>query len=220
MASSIRAMAGEIALIESPPEFTLAENHYCVVLIENIPGEYELNESSAKTLLDMGIDIGLQQPITPSGVHFQKHLQTAMLFFDKLNATIPYAVIISKVSIEITKIVMELGIYPTNMVCYMSGFKTKGQLFVYALSKCYGMYLSYIQSLSPGKKISSNDLHEKPLVEIAAIVKDEGIDVMNIPDAETYGLVWSLTPKTKKIRHLSGIFDGRNEQTYLSFIYN
>jgi hypothetical protein len=220
MASSIRAMAGEIALIESPPEFTLAENHYCVVLIENIPEEYELNEESAKTLLGMVVCVGPQLLISPSGVHFQKHLRTAMLFFDKLSITVPYALIISKVSIEITKIVMELGIFPGNMVCYMSGFKTKGQLFVYALCKCYGMYLSYIQSLSPGKKISSTDLHEKTLVEIAAIIKDEGVDIINIPDAETYGIVWSLTPKTKKIRHLSGIFDGRNEQTYLSFIYN
>lgn len=218
MASSVRVMAGEIALIESPPEYTLAENNCFIVLIHGIPQDFKFDSTHAELLLNIKLDI-FGDEIAPCGLHFHDQQRSSMLFFDNTKQSVPYSHVLSKVSIEIAKIMIENGFDTSSLVCYISGFKTKGQLFVYALCKCYGMHLSYIQKLSFSNKISVNDLNEKTLGEITEILKEDGIDINTIPESDSYGIIYSYSRKTKRIRHLSGIYDGRNEKTYLSFIF-
>lgn len=225
MASSLRAMAGEIALIESPAEFTLPQEYVSVVIVEGLKDLFsrireDVIENIVKEFLGTTI-LG----VNVSGVHLHRHLGNVMLFFPRFPQTVPYSVVITKVVIAVTKICASFGGAETldQIVCYMSGFKTKAQLFVYSICKCYGMYLSYIKSISPEGCITTTDLNEKTLIEVTSILKDHGVDITSIPDAETYGTIYAYAKRregrSKKLNQLPGLFDGRNERTYISFIF-
>lgn len=215
MASSMRAMAGEIALVESPQDFTLREGHYSIVIVNGIPKGFTFAQSEAVRILNEKLP-----HLNPSGIHFHNHTNTMMLFFPQTSEAIPYSIVITKVVVMMTCLLLELGLDTSSLGCYMSGFKTKGQLYVYALCKCYGGFLSYINMLVPNGSISLTDLNEKTLVELEEMLRVYDIDLTSMSETDTYGVVWSQSPKSKKIVQLPGIFDGRNEQTYLSFIYN
>lgn len=211
----MRAMAGEIALIESPQDFTLREGYYSIVIVNGIPKDFSFTQNEVARLLNVKLP-----NVNPSGIHFHNHTNTMMLFLPQTPEAIPYSIVITRVAVEMTSLLLDLGLDVSSLSCYMSGFKTKGQLYVYALCKCYGGFLSYINMLVPDGSISSSDLNEKTLVELEEILREHNIDLTSMSDADTYGVVWSQSPKTKKIVQLPGIFDGRNEHTYLSFIYN
>lgn len=208
-------MAGEIALIESPQDFTLREGYYSIVIVNGIPKDFSFTQNEVTRLLNVKLP-----NVTPSGIHFHNHTNTMMLFLPQTPEAIPYSIVITRVAVEMTSLLLDLGLDVSSLSCYMSGFKTKGQLYVYALCKCYGGFLSYINMLVPDGSISSSDLNEKTLVELEEMLREHNIDLTSMSDADTYGVVWSQSPKTKKIVQLPGIFDGRNEHTYLSFIYN
>jgi hypothetical protein len=208
-------MAGEIALIESPQDFTLREGYYSIVIVNGIPKDFSFTQNEVARLLNVKLP-----NVNPSGIHFHNHTNTMMLFLPQTPEAIPYSIVITRVAVEMTSLLLDLGLDVSSLSCYMSGFKTKGQLYVYALCKCYGGFLSYINMLVPDGSISSSDLNEKTLVELEEILREHNIDLTSMSDADTYGVVWSQSPKTKKIVQLPGIFDGRNEHTYLSFIYN
>lgn len=211
----MRAMAGEIALIESPRDFTLREGYYSVVIVNGIPKGFSFTNSEVVRLLNVKLP-----HLNPSGIHFHNHTNTMMLFLPQTSEPISYSIVITRVAVEMTSLLLDLGLDTSSLGCYMSGFKTKGQLYVYALCKCYGGFLSYIRTLVPEGSISSSDLNEKTLVELEEMLREYGVDLTSMSDADTYGVVWSQSPKTKKLNQLPGIFDGRNEQTYLSFIYH
>lgn len=208
-------MAGEIALIESPQDFTLREGYYSIVIVNGIPKDFSFTQNEVTRLLNVKLP-----NVNPSGIHFHNHTNTMMLFLPQTPEAIPYSIVITRVAVEMTSLLLDLGLDVSSLSCYMSGFKTKGQLYVYALCKCYGGFLSYINMLVPDGSISSSDLNEKTLVELEEMLREHNIDLTSMSDADTYGVVWSQSPKTKKIVQLPGIFDGRNEHTYLSFIYN
>lgn len=208
-------MAGEIALIESPQDFTLREGYYSIVIVNGIPKDFSFTQNEVARLLNVKLP-----NVNPSGIHFHNHTNTMMLFLPQTPEAIPYSIVITRVAVEMTSLLLDLGLDVSSLSCYMSGFKTKGQLYVYALCKCYGGFLSYINMLVPDGSISSSDLNEKTLVELEEMLREHNIDLTSMSDADTYGVVWSQSPKTKKIVQLPGIFDGRNEHTYLSFIYN